>query len=93
MYTGVKLLGVTYLVVATALILVSIVGWSASGELKKLFGECRGIGGFAVFIIAAYLLPFIVCVGEFAPKLVDRLRVLIFKPTQFTVLKGQRTDV
>jgi hypothetical protein len=91
MHTGIQLL-VAYLVIMTALIIVSIVVWSGSGELKKFFMECRGIGGFAVFIMVAYLLPVIVCVGGFAPKLIDKLRVLIFKPTQFTVLKGQRTD-
>ncbi len=89
MFTPVQLF-VLYLLVVTVLLIVGLVEWAGSGELKKVYGQCRRGIGFPIFLLSAYCLPLLLAGEMVSPGLLNELRPLIFKPGQIDDLRQYR---
>ena len=92
MYTFSQLL-IAYLIAVTVLIITSLVSWFGSGNLRKVYAECRSVIGFPIFLLTAYFLPPLLAVEMVVPGFLDELRPLIFKPDHYTDHRKNRTDV
>jgi len=80
---------IVYLIAMTVLILISIV----VGDLDGIRKQSRDKIGSLTFLLAVYLLPLLILFELVDPGFLNELRPFLFKPTQFTILKGRRTDV
>jgi hypothetical protein len=84
---------ILYFLLVTASIIVSLVDWFGSGNLKKVYGQCRSVIGFPIFLLSVYFLPLLLAGEVVSPGLLDELRPLIFRPGHYTDHRKNRTDV